>query len=307
MGEGALHLMNMFWKWSPRIDIRSEGKMKRKWCFLPAATKQKNAAKVSRAAASFFLFFFFIQSTVALLQVNEIWWLIHVICLCCIGNSHCVVIEKWAPSTVSYQTACRMFKYAIPVCSRNIQFEVSLLLMNNVSTLWPLAHSGEKTQSKLGPFILTVAWCRCATCLYCGTHRVWLIRHLRDSSAWEQLDHIFGSGGILTPLINCLLGPESTIFLLKTWGSGIWKTRHFSGTGASKEVSWIMGNLEPILQTIIQASSALILIILSLLCPKALGGSNKWVLHCPFYTVDKIRPARSFQEKWAVDTEKSNA
>lgn len=123
--------------------------LKGKWRENDVSYEQQPSRKMLQRSAEqqllSFLFFLLFKSTVALLQVNEIWWVIHVICLCCIGNSHCVVIEKWAPSTVSYQTACRMFKYAVPVCCRNIQFEVSLLLMNILSTLWPLAHSGEKT------------------------------------------------------------------------------------------------------------------------------------------------------------------
>lgn len=45
------------------------------------------------------------------------------------------------PQFPAYQTARRMFYYAVPVRCRNLQFKVFLLLMNSMSASRPLAHN----------------------------------------------------------------------------------------------------------------------------------------------------------------------
>lgn len=135
--ERALQLIKMFWERSPKINMCSVGKMKRKLCFLPAPTKKKilqRSAKQLLAKCVCLSPPPNSKDLVTLLQVNEILRLIYLICLRCSSNSHSALIENRASSTVSYQTACRTFKHATPVCCRNFQFKVFLRLMNSTPT-----------------------------------------------------------------------------------------------------------------------------------------------------------------------------
>lgn len=133
--------------------ICSVWKMKRKWCFAPAAAKYKNAAKVSGAAAEQLratrareCVRYEWRCTAPPLQVNEI---LRPTCPSWRCASHRAVIENRA-SSASCQTAGGQVFNILPLCADDIfQFQLFRPTIRCVLTSHPPRPAGEKNPIRI--------------------------------------------------------------------------------------------------------------------------------------------------------------
>lgn len=138
-------LMKTFWERSPKINICSVGKIKRKWSyFLTAATsKVEKCCKGQPSSFGLRVFYFILFNSKTVLFCHKSmrfceWYIWYVYAAVAIPTVPWLKTEH-PPQSPAYQTACGMFYYAVPVRRRNLQFKVFLLLMNGLSTQRPLA------------------------------------------------------------------------------------------------------------------------------------------------------------------------
>lgn len=193
--------------------------MKRKWCSLPAATKKKYCKGQGSSFGRYWIIFY--SKTLLLLQGSEILWPIHLICICCRAISRCALIENGASSTVSYQTACRVFLYGIALRCRNFQFKVFPAINEqhvDFMTPWPTV-----IKNKIKTIYNDSAGADVPDVCVVDAQRLYTPSSAHSSQGgrlclWKQLYHTLNSGGVLTCLKNWFSGLRTTIFFPKNLG-----------------------------------------------------------------------------------------